>query len=989
MYARPCTHPAVLAVLVVFLALTVSYAAYAPPAAAAPSATCTWVGGTDLTWEEPTNWSGCSAAPGTGDDVYIPVVGTGYPEISAADVTIHNLTVDAGAQLTITGVTLTLDSGTLANSGTVTGTGTLQTQGTAALHNDGAIVAAVEIAGGTTTAWGTFAGTITVDGGAVLEVPDRGGDPDLLATADVTIDGTLSGNSLDSWVDFSGDTLINNGEVSIAEFHFCKTGAQSVAGTGTWTGMRWVSIGGSSTVSLASDVSMAPASIWMEPGATLDLNGYQLALTGTTFENNNGSTVQVDGSLVLSGLTFHNNGGATVTGSGVVYAYGAVTMDNGATFSAALEVADGTTTAWGTFDGTITVDVGAELYVDNSSSGVPDLEAHGNLTVDGTLTLSGDGADLFFYGSTFDNAGTVDLGDLTAVGFYANGTQSLAGLGEWTGAGTLEVDNGSVTLLANDVTVAVSYVTIGSYSALDPNGSTLTFADATVDVADDGTLGGGGGGAVHTQGVTSIQLASLASMVLPLEVMDGTTSAYGAFGNTIAVDAGATLNVPDGETLTLANHMTANGDLTVYGTLAISGGGADITFNGAAFDNSGTVTGGSIYFFGTGAQSIAGAGTWTGSCYWHVGGTSSVSLASDVSADLGGLYLYPGGDSTLDLSGNQLTLTGTTIDSFGTILVNSPLVLNDVTMFNEGGAVVGGSGVVEIHGSSYISNDGTFTAPLEIAGGTTTYDTGGTSTYHDVRIDGGAVWAATTGVTIHVTGDWTNDGTFTADGGTVVFDGGTEQNLTLNVPTTFANLTVGAGTTLVEAVAADNATVSGTLSNQGVLRKMQAVSGTGPLAFGLTGVQMNVTTQGTLTNVQVDRVDSNHPSATTPLQTGRYWAMAVTGSGYTVNLTLPHDDLGDPMACRYPGGLGGYGWDCGRTSFTSGQVTRDGVGDLLDAWAVGDGAGPTAIGSKAAGIHASAAWPDEALLVVPALSGLALVLMSRKAARRRGAAAGR
>ena len=70
-------------------------------------------------------------------------------------------------------------------------------------------------------------------------------------------------------------------------------------------------------------------------------------------------------------------------------------------------------------------------------------------------------------------------------------------------------------------------------------------------------------------------------------------------------------------------------------------------------------------------------------------------------------------------------------------------------------------------------------------------------------------------------------------------------------------------------------------------------------------------------------------------------------------------------------------------------MTREGVGDLLNDWAVGNGAGPTAIGLRAAGIHTNAAWPDEAVLAVPALSGLALVLIFRKAARRRGAAAGR
>ena len=134
----------------------------------------------------------------------------------------------------------------------------------------------------------------------------------------------------------------------------------------------------------------------------------------------------------------------------------------------------------------------------------------------------------------------------------------------------------------------------------------------------------------------------------------------------------------------------------------------------------------------------------------------------------------------------------------------------------------------------------------------------------------------------------------------------------------------------METVAANYASVTGTLTNLGTIRKTQAISGAGPKAFGLTGVQVDVATAGSLTSLQVDRVDSNHPNATAGVRTGRYWILTPTGTGYAVNLTLPHNALSNPTACRYTGS----DWDCARTAFTSTTVTRNGV-SALSPWAVG------------------------------------------------------
>lgn len=199
--------------------------------------------------------------------------------------------------------------------------------------------------------------------------------------------------------------------------------------------------------------------------------------------------------------------------------------------------------------------------------------------------------------------------------------------------------------------------------------------------------------------------------------------------------------------------------------------------------------------------------------------------------------------------------------------------------------------------------------------------------------------------TLSLTGNWSNSGTFTP--GTfigVIFGGSGTQNLAATAATTFYNLTVNSGVVLVETVSADNATVSGTLTNNGTIRKSQSVSATGIKTFGLAGafnganLSIDVTTQGTLSNLQVDRIDSNHPNAATPQQTGRYWSITATGSGFTTNLTLPRNNAGTPSVCKYLNS--GTNWSCVAASDTPNSVTRNSVSSYSD-WAVGKDA-PTA-----------------------------------------------
>ncbi|MEK7873823.1 MAG: choice-of-anchor Q domain-containing protein, partial [Chloroflexota bacterium] len=233
----------------------------------------------------------------------------------------------------------------------------------------------------------------------------------------------------------------------------------------------------------------------------------------------------------------------------------------------------------------------------------------------------------------------------------------------------------------------------------------------------------------------------------------------------------------------------------------------------------------------------------------------------------------------------------------GALSMGSNALTINAESFTHSGAFTGGSGALTVSGSVTISG-GTLTAPTgnfavggdwTYNGGTFTHNSGtvtftGTTTisgsvattFNNITIDVGGTLTAHSGTT-NIAGSFTNSGAFNHNNGTVAFTSGATQNLTANQSTQFKNLTVSAGTTLVETVSADNVTVSGTLTNNGIIHKSQALVGLGGKTFGLTGVSMNVATMGSLSNLQVDRVDSNYAKVpvapNTGLQTGRNWTV--------------------------------------------------------------------------------------------------------------------
>lgn len=240
---------------------------------------------------------------------------------------------------------------------------------------------------------------------------------------------------------------------------------------------------------------------------------------------------------------------------------------------------------------------------------------------------------------------------------------------------------------------------------------------------------------------------------------------------------------------------------------------------------------------------------------------------------------------------------------------------------------------------------------------------------HQLRINSGTLDVSASNYAIALQGDLErNGGVFTPGDNTVTFNGAGMQNLNTDA-FTFNNVAVGAGVTL--ATSAD-VTVTTGLNNSGVTQETKAVSGTSAIRFGLANITIMPTLQGSLSILQVQRRDQDHPHATGTVGHGvgwgRYWTITPNSGAndtFSATLTLPQNSLTNPRDCKYPASLGGAGWDCDdgtHTTSTATTVTRSGISSFSD-WAVGGNVGPTAIALRS--ISATAQGTSVPIVLIP------------------------
>ncbi|MBK8434255.1 MAG: hypothetical protein IPL28_24525 [Chloroflexi bacterium] len=361
-------------------------------------------------------------------------------------------------------------------------------------------------------------------------------------------------------------------------------------------------------------------------------------------------------------------------------------------------------------------------------------------------------------------------------------------------------------------------------------------------------------------------------------------------------------------------------------------------------NNTSTLLGGGIAFVANTVQSVSHttvanntAGTSGGGIYVNAGTISivNVTLSGNASnSDGAGLYANSG-TTTL----NHVTIAHNTADANSN---NS----------GNGGGIFSNGGTVNLKNSVVANN----------------IDTGGqapdcrntitSQLYNHIESLTGCTFAASTG---DVTGSDPNLGAL-ADNGGLTFTH--LPNAGSGVLDTIPFNTNDCGNVIVvDQRGAARPFPAGGSCDKGAVEVRETISVGSCAGADLAGVQnfsfssgnnvsLNVVTAAGLKCVSIEEMGPgvNHLGATTPLQTNNWWHIQGNiSSGFAVNLTLPYANAdAATRTCKWPGGLGGGGWDCGplngagTTHVPNTSVTRTGLGSFSD-WAVGDEAGPTAV----------------------------------------------
>jgi len=248
----------------------------------------------------------------------------------------------------------------------------------------------------------------------------------------------------------------------------------------------------------------------------------------------------------------------------------------------------------------------------------------------------------------------------------------------------------------------------------------------------------------------------------------------------IVIDTGASLTIGSGGSLTLSGNLVNNGELkystgaggvTFDGTTTLSGSGI-FTFRSITINAGKTLNAGSTDITLDGTFSVSG--TFNGDS-----GTVTFALAAVSSATVGGSGTTNFNHLTISASGKTLNVSSNrTISIAGNFSKTAG-------SFGCGG----GTCTVRFTGSS-----------------ASTITTFGNHPFN-ITIDSGKT--VNTNSSFNASGNWTNDGTFTANAGTITFNGSSTQTIGGSGATTFNNLTINnsAGVTLN-----NNATVTGTLT---------------------------------------------------------------------------------------------------------------------------------------------------------------------------------
>ena len=562
----------------------------------------------------------------------------------------------------------------------------------------------------------------------------------------------------------------------------------------------------------------------LSPTTGLELPSSASALNNLTV----GGNITLDKTITINGNLNLNSGTLSASTFNVTMA-GATFSANGGGFSSAstgvvtFSRAGTTTLSGSTIDGTqfgnLTINSGATVSAPNANLNVSGTWSNsGTFTANsGTVTFNGSSQSLNPNAQPFNN-----------VVFAGSGTKTLAGQLDVTGTLTINstLDVGS----NNPINVAGSWTNSGTFTA---NGGTVTFNGAAQSINSAG------------QPFFNLTLANSGTKTL--------TAAIDING-ALAINSGVTFDVGVSSfQVNLAGNLTNNGTFApVNGTIIFDGttviGGSsstnfnNVTITGAVTGSSGTslvsgnwlqssgtflANGGTLNFNGS-TQSITPGGQ-TFNTVTISGSNTKTLLGAGV---ISGVLTFSAG--TFDSNGQTLNLQGNLVSNSGSVLTASAITFSGTTTISGGttptfgGITITGTltptSSFNVNGN--LANNGTLNAGSGTVtfGGTTAISGSSTSSFNNIIISG--TLTAPSG-TMNVAGNWTNNGTFGANNGTIVFNGTTA--ISGSSATTLANLNI---TSTLTAPGSGVLGVSGNFTNNGTFN-----NNNGAVTFSGSGSQ--------------------------------------------------------------------------------------------------------------------------------------------------------
>ena len=698
------------------------------------------------------NWNVNSTWQMSTDGGFVWFAATKSPNDSAGVITVRSpntvtvtvsvnadqLVVNTGGTVSINNLinlTLVDGSGTdlsLQSGGTISGAGTLKTQGldvTLIINSGSAFSAPLKVNSGQATSYDNgnpytakYSGTITIDAGATLHINDGGYG--IQANSTVTNNGKITGSG--STFKMYGSSMINNDTIRPTYFEFDST--TSLSGTGAYTG-AFITAGSTGNISLVNNVTFSVTSnMSCVNGSIINPNTRILNFSSGTF-------ILYSGASVVNSGTFQTQNSVNVI------------VKAGSSFNAPFKVNTGTATTYddgnpynAKFNGTVTIDAGAELHV---KDGGYYTQANNSVTNNGSI--AGSGTSFYMRGASMTNSGSVSVST-----FRFDSTTSLTGSGTFT-CNTITIGSTGNLSLVNNVTFSpITSFSVVSGGVFSPGNKIFTFTSGTFILENGAVVSGFGpnAGTMQTQGNVNFDFRNGSVFNSAVKVNTGTLNAYAnaspykaTFFGPITIDAGATMHTVDGGYFIQANNtVTNNGSIT--------GAGSTFIMKGPTLTNNSSISLTYLNFDST--TSLSGTGTYT-STFISINGTGNVSLSNNVT-------FTPASTFTINSGGILNPNAKVFTQNSGTLIFNS-----GATSSNSGTYQTQGTVTMNIH------NGASFNTPLKINTGTTqVYDSGSpfiAKFYGSVTVDAGATLSAVGGgYYIQTNGNVINNGTFTSGG---------------------------------------------------------------------------------------------------------------------------------------------------------------------------------------------------------------------------------